>query len=147
MSQPLKAALFVAEPPPKYLIMPPVVIDCSLIAGLIFAEPNEDLAGQAIEGKSLNAPYLLSTEMSSVALKKLNDHDSSWVFSSLSQFLELPIAFHPIDPIGTLELAKKYKLSAYDAAYLWLAAHLKTPLLTFDQRLGKAAQEHLSGLE
>ena len=27
-------------------------------------------------------------------------------------------------------------LSAYDAAYLWLAAELKAPLATFDRKLG-----------
>ena len=38
-------------------------------------------------------------------------------------------------------------LTAYDAAYLLLAATLQAPLLTFDQRLSQAAQRHLSGGE
>ncbi len=45
------------------------------------------------------------------------------------------------------ELALRYKLSAYDAAYLWLAAELKAPLATFDEKLGRAAQLHLASLE
>lgn len=139
--------LFVAEPPPQYRLRPPAVIDCSLVASLLFAEPGEEQAFRAIVGKSLHAPFLLSTEMTSVALKKLLVNDPAWVQGALGQFLELPIAFHPVHPVGTLELARKYKLSAHDAAYLWLADHLKSPLLTFDQRLGKAAQEHLGSLE
>ena len=40
-------------------------------------------------------------------------------------------------------LAAQYGLSAYDAAYLWLAVDLRAPLLTFDQRLARAAQQQL----
>ena len=40
-----------------------------------------------------------------------------------------------------------YGLSAYDAAYLWLAAQLKAPLATFNRKLGEAAQAHLGALE
>ena len=34
----------------------------------------------------------------------------------------------------------------FDAAYLWLAVYLRTPLATFDARLGKAAQRYLGSL-
>jgi predicted nucleic acid-binding protein len=40
----------------------------------------------------------------------------------------------------------QWKLSAYDAAYLWLAVELKAPLATFDTRLGNAARSHLENL-
>jgi predicted nucleic acid-binding protein len=45
-----------------------------------------------------------------------------------------------------LELAAQYHLSAYEAAYLQLAAELKCPLLTFDKRLGDAAKIHRATL-
>ena len=53
---------------------------------------------------------------------------------------------HADTHLDTLALALRYQLSAYDAAYLWLAAELKAPLATFDEKLGRAAQEHLAGL-
>lgn len=40
---------------------------------------------------------------------------------------------------ATLQLARRYKLSAYDASYLELALRLGVPLATLDQDLLKAA--------
>ncbi|MDP3414253.1 MAG: type II toxin-antitoxin system VapC family toxin, partial [Polaromonas sp.] len=50
------------------------------------------------------------------------------------------------DTPAVADLAMRYGLSAYDAAYLWLAADLKCPLATFDDKLAAAARTHLAGL-
>ena len=42
---------------------------------------------------------------------------------------------------GTLQLARRYKLSAYDASYLELALRLGMPLATLDEDLQKAAKK------
>jgi predicted nucleic acid-binding protein len=57
----------------------------------------------------------------------------------------LAIERHAVDPTAVLALAHRYKLTAYDAAYLWLAERLEAPLATFDNLLARAAQEHLTG--
>jgi len=41
----------------------------------------------------------------------------------------------------TLQLARRYKLSAYDASYLELALRLGMPLATLDEDLQKAAKK------
>ncbi len=41
----------------------------------------------------------------------------------------------------TLQLARAYKLSAYDASYLELALRLDIPLATLDEKLLKAARK------
>ena len=41
----------------------------------------------------------------------------------------------------TLQLARRYKLSAYDASYLELALRLGIPLATLDEDLQKAAKK------
>lgn len=41
----------------------------------------------------------------------------------------------------TLQLARRYKLSAYDASYLELALRLRIPLATLDENLQKAAKK------
>ena len=58
----------------------------------------------------------------------------------------MAIELHEIDIQAVCDLAIRYQLSAYDAAYLWLAAELKCPLATFDEKLATAAQAHLSAL-
>lgn len=42
---------------------------------------------------------------------------------------------------GTLQLARRYRLSAYDASYLELALRLGLPLATLDEDLQRAARK------
>ena len=138
--------LYVAEPPAHYLTRPPVVVDCSALAGILFEEPWQAQAIEKIHGRTLNAPFLLELEITSVALKKHKQGFHTLVTSALAQYEALDLALHDIQLADVLALALRYQLSAYDAAYLWLAAELKAPLATFDEKLGRAAQEHLAGL-
>lgn len=138
--------LYVAEPPAQYLTRPPVVVDCSALAGILFEEPWQTQATEKIHGRTLNAPYLLELEFTSVALKKHKQGLHTLVGSALAQYEAMEISLHDIQPASVLGLALRYQLSAYDAAYLWLAAELKAPLATFDEKLGRAAQAHLAGL-
>ena len=138
--------LFVAEPPAQYLIRPPIVIDCSVMAGLVFEETWQLKAAEKIQGRTLNAPYLLQTEIASVALKKHKQGALEVAGKGLAHYSNLSIELHRVYPADSFALAVRYKLSAYDASYLWLAAELKAPLATFDEKLAEAAQVHLAGL-
>jgi len=145
MSQP-SDALFLAEPPPHYLVRPPLVLDCSTLAGLIFEEDWQVQAMQKIEGRSLKAPYLLEVEITSVALKKHRRGGTDIALSGLAKYASMDIELFEVSAVEVFELAKRYQLSAYDASYLWLAAELTCPLATFDEKLAIAAQAHLSSL-
>ncbi|HSN79281.1 MAG TPA: type II toxin-antitoxin system VapC family toxin [Rhodoferax sp.] len=138
--------LFLAEPPQHYLARPPLVLDCSALAGLIFEEDWQAQALQKIEGRSLKAPYLLDIEITSVALKKHRRGGSDIALSGLARYASMDIELFEVSAIDVFELAKRYQLSAYDASYLWLAAELTCPLATFDEKLAIAAQAHLSTL-
>ncbi len=137
--------LHVAEPPGQYHSRPPLVIDCSALAGILFREAWQDQARQRFEGRSLHAPHLLQAEISSVAVKKLRRGETH-AADGLSMLSEMAIDLYRIEPQAVTALAMQYQLSAYDAAYLWLAAELKAPLATFDGKLAAAARIHLAGL-
>lgn len=137
--------LFVAEPPAQYLVRPPMVMDCSALAGIVFQEPWKDQALQRIAGRTLHAPGLLHYEITSVTIKKLRRGEAHAV-DGLAQALDMDIELHDIAVQEVCGLAIRYQLSAYDAAYLWLAAELTCPLATFDEKLATAAQAHLNTL-
>ncbi len=133
--------LVVAEPARAFRIRPPVVVDCSALAAIIFDEPEAEIAAQRIAGHVLHAPQLLQAELSQVALVK-HRRGESHAMPALDQSAALPIDLHPLDMSAVVRLADRYALTAYDAAYLWLAARLECPLITFDRRLGRAALRH-----
>lgn len=138
--------LYVAEPPAKYLVRLPVVVDCSVIAGLIFQEHWQAEAQARIADRSLHAPHLLDSEIAQVALKKHRSGATELAAMGLVEYSDMIIITHPVKAVESFDLATRYNLSAYDAAYLWLAAKLKAPLATFDAKLGEAARLHLSSL-
>lgn len=140
--------LIVAEPAPRYLRRPPVVVDASLVCAVLFDEAEREQAQQRLSGKQLLAPKLLNHEVVNVALRKFRrGMPAEVVERALADYAAQAIDLCDTDLHGQYALAQHYQLSAYDAAYLWLAAELKAPLATFDAKLGKAAQRHLGALE
>ena len=140
--------LYVAEPAATWLQRPPVVADCSVVAALVLGEPACDEAAALLSHKAVHAPALLPFEIANVARTKLRaGMEVALVEAALRDFDEQRIAIHPVPPDAMVQLALRYNLSAYDAAYLWLAAELKAPLATFDRRLADAARQHLGALE
>lgn len=139
--------LFVSEPPASFNVRPPMVVDCSVLSAVLFDEPTRDEAIARLMGRSLHAPNLLDHEIVSVALKK---RQQAWPRDSLAlaldDYADYAIELHPVDVRAQFELAQHYALSSYDAAYLWLAAELKAPLVTFDRKLATAASAHLRTL-
>jgi predicted nucleic acid-binding protein len=137
-------SLIVAEVRGRYAARTPLVVDCSVIAAVLFDEPNRDDAARALAGKELFAPELIADELVSVAIKKAHHGLEEAAVQALAEFGELDLTRCRPDVRAQWRLALDYGLSAYDAAYLWLAADIGAPLVTFDERLGTAAR-HLLG--
>lgn len=137
-------SLIVAEPVGRHARKPPLVVDCSVLAAVLFDEPSRDEAMLVMAGKALFVPDLIHYEMLSVALKKMSKYSEAQMIRALQDLADLELTRHPIDPISQFQLARETGLSADDAAYLQLAIELKAPLATFDKTLGRAAESWLT---
>ena len=141
---PATRPLYVAEPSARFAQRPPAVVDASLIAALLFAEPEQADARERLARCQPVAPDLLPYEMANVAVNKIRRGlAEAAVRASLADLRAMGIELHPVDPAAALDIATRHGLSAYDAAYLALADRLRCPLYTFDRRLAEAAQRHL----
>lgn len=135
--------LIVAEPRSTYQKLPPIVVDCSVLAALLFDEPERDSAARILTGKSLFAPWLIDHEMISVGLKKASSGLADAAKQGLEDLAQLRMTRRATSSLAQWALARQENLSAYDAAYLQLAIELNAPLATYDQTLGAAAQRVL----
>lgn len=142
-AEPAPRPLYVAEPRAAYGQRPPAVVDASLIAALLFAEPEQETAARQLSSCQPVAPDLLPYELGNVAVSKLRRGVAEAdVRMGLADLEALGIELHPVAAVPAFDLAVRYGLTAYDAAYLTLAAQLRCPLLTFDMRLAAAARRH-----
>lgn len=139
-------ALYLAEPAGVYTRYPPLVVDCSVLAAVLFDEAEREAAAVAMAGKELFAPDLIDHEMVSVALKKARAGLGASADQALIDLAELRLTRCTVDASAQFELAHRLQLTAYDAAYLQLALDLGAPLATYDERLGQAARKLLSGV-
>lgn len=137
--------LIIAEPAAPYVKRPPLVADCSVLASVLFDEIDRELAAAALSGRELFAPDMVDHELVSVAVKKSREGLDEIAEQGLADLKRLELQRCSVDGKEQWLLALQHNLSAYDAAYLWLAAELGAPLATFDQRLGAAARRHLGG--
>ena len=137
--------LFVAEPRGYYTRLPPLVVDCSVLAAFYFEEPDRLRAAQSLDGRALFAPFLIDHEMANVAKWKAEAGEGRIAKQGLELLASARLARCKTNVVAQWELAMREGLSGYDAAYLQLALELNAPLVTFDRVLGVAADRVLSG--
>jgi predicted nucleic acid-binding protein len=136
--------VMVAEPAAVWRARPPMVVDCSVLVAALFEEPEALDCTRLLGGHALHAPSLLPFEFANVARTKTRaGAPAGKVRAALIAFDELRIELHNVPALPLHALALGTALSAYDAAYLWLADQLQAPLSTLDQRLAAASQRHL----
>jgi predicted nucleic acid-binding protein len=141
------ARLIVAEPASAYQHRPRLVVDASVLAALVYDESNAQDAFAWMSGRNVCIPHIADGEIANVGLNKVRRRvlGLGAVTEALAFYETLDVQRYPIAVSAAMQLGHRYALSAYDAAYLWLAEMLAAPLATFDARLGEAAQRHLGG--
>lgn len=126
-----------------------VVVDASALAAVAFQEPEAQTMRDRLEGQSLAAPRLLAYELANVAVTKLRRHprQAAAIQSGLAAVLadDFEIYWSDVDHAAVVALAQQTALTAYDAAYLWLARHLDAELVTLDADLARAERRLAGG--
>ena len=122
-----------------------VVVDASALAAIAFDEADAEGMVARLKGESLHAPSLFELEMVNATISRCRrDPARAGSFiEGLATVLGMPIAIHAVAPLGVLSVALRHRLTAYDAAYLWLSGELGAPLVTLDKQLAAAAKKHL----
>ena len=119
-----------------------VVVDASALAAIAFLEPEAKAVVDRLGRREVVAPRLLAYELTNTALTKIRRHPDeadairSGLVGALSDDMAIYWSDVPHDEV--LALAEQSGLTAYDAAYLWLARHLDAELITLDTRLQRA---------
>lgn len=115
------------------------VIDASAIAAVLFDEPEAAPIVASVTNK-LIAPSLLRYELASVATTKLIRYPqrADEIDARYRLLDQLAIAYIEPDWPTLPKLARRWALSAYDAAYLQLALTRGAALVTLDARLAAA---------
>lgn len=135
--------------------MIPLVVDASVAAKWCLPERRENFVLQAEEllaayrngAEEFVVPDLFWPELTNALWKAVRkkEIDAETAEKGLSLVTDLAIptisSFHLIPK--TLQLAIFHGRTAYDSLYVALALHLKTELITADERLANALAAHL----
>jgi predicted nucleic acid-binding protein len=119
------------------------VVDASALCAVLFGEPEGRLIADQVGGEAMTAPTALSYEVANTCWKKLRRHPEqrTQLLAAHARFSRLGVRQLEVDLAAIVLLAEKTGLTAYDAAYLWLARTLGVGLVSLDARLLRAASE------
>ena len=128
----------------------PFVIDASIAASWLLPDEGHEIAAAAFErlvDDHALAPGLWWFEMRNLFIvnERRGRMDGEKTTRALALLSELPIRLdHLADSASVLRLARRHRLTVYDAAYLELAQREAVPLATLDDALTRAAKlEHV----
>ena len=117
-----------------------VVVDASALGAVLFEEPEAEAVLTHLKNDTLVAPELIDYEIASIALTKIRRglQPEAVAIAVMGGMRFLGLARVRVSPVEVMVLARNSGLSAYDAAYLWLAVSLDAELVTLDRKLALA---------
>lgn len=125
-----------------------IVVDSSAAVEWLLGLPLADAVAERIaSAQSVHAPALLDIEVAHVvrrycAAGEISDRTAERALSALAELDAIRYTHELLLPlIWTL----RHNLTAYDAAFVALAAVLDAPLVTLDTRIAQAPWPHLAG--
>lgn len=126
--------------------MPDMVIDASSLAAVVFEEPDGASVLDYCRGSRLLAPSLVDYEMANICLMKRRRYPdmAEKLAIQFDAYQRLDLKRCTVEIGAVLTLAEQTRLTAYDAAYLWLAMKNSCPLSTLDKALDAAWRQTLT---
>lgn len=129
-----------------------ILVDANIVVYLLLKTDKTEKARQLFEQCSRwVSESFMPIELTSAFLTavRMNEITAKQAAFCLEQALELfpPVNLLKANHYRTMEMAIKYKTSAYDARYLVIAQELGTRLVTNDKPLRKAAPELTMSLD
>jgi predicted nucleic acid-binding protein len=124
----------------------PFVLDASVIITWAMQDeehPIADIAARQLELEQALVPAIWWYEVRNILLvnerrQRISQEDSTQFLQGLD---ELPIRIDGVlENLSLSDLARQYRLTIYDAAYLQLAIRERLPLATLDKALRPAAE-------
>ena len=119
-----------------------VIVDTSALIAVLVGEADRDALIAATIGVELLAPASVHWEIGNAlsALVKRKRLTLAQAQRALNAYAAIPIRFLEVDLALALEIAAEHKLYAYDAYLITCALAQRSPLLTLDVALQRAAQ-------
>lgn len=129
------------------------VVDNSVVVGWYFESQATDYSDRVLDmlaNDTAYVPGLWVLEFSNILRKatlagKIDKARTAEIIE-LVEGLPLAVDYAPANVAANLQLATKYGLSSYDAAYLELAIRMKLPIAANDEALRSAAMRAGVGL-
>ena len=127
-----------------------VVIDASVTLAVLTSEPERAAIVKITQEANLIAPASVHWEVGNAlsALIKRRRLTLAQARDAIQGYLRIPIRFVEVDLTECLELTASHNLYAYDAYLLTCARSQRTPLLSLDKALLRAAKaDHIGTVE
>ena len=125
-----------------------IVLDSSAVVEWLLGLPlADDVAERIVAADSLHAPALLDVEVAQVVSRYTASGEIAGrtAEQALNALADLDAVRYLHEPLLPLIWRLRGNLTAYDAAFVALAAVLDAPLLTLDARLARAPLPQLPG--
>lgn len=116
------------------------VIDASIAAAMVFGDSAAELGTLDFRERFFVAPSVIRYEFTHICVKKHRRGliDSERMLKAWNEFESLGISTESVSFPEATAAAIRYRVSGYDAAYLWMAISQRIELLTLDRELNKA---------
>lgn len=124
----------------------PIVLDASIVAAWVLPDESSLVAAKVMmeipsSGGVVPAIWPFELRNTFLVAERRGRIDPQSTASFIASIARLPLAMDPDAELDTvLEIARRHRLTVYDAAYLELALRMGAPLATLDGALLSAAK-------